>query len=61
MGMWRNSLLEGDVIVIDGNKVKKQYWENGKASKQLPSDKPIFFEQFVDEAIETKRKMNNNA
>ena len=61
MGMWRNSLLEGDVIVIDGNKVKKQYWENGKASKQLPADKPIFFEQFVDEVIETKRKKSNNA
>ena len=51
MGMWVNSSLEGDTIIIDNGIVKKQFWENGRASKNLPPDKPIFFEKLVDEIM----------
>jgi hypothetical protein len=51
MGMWVNSSLEGDTIIIDNGVVKKQFWENGRASKNLPPDKPIFFEKLVDEIM----------
>ena len=56
MGMWKNSLLEGEVIVIDGRKIKKQLWENGKASKHLQPDKPMIFEKFVEEIISIKEE-----
>jgi hypothetical protein len=52
MGMWVNSLLEGDTIIIDNGVVKKQFWENGRASKNLPMDKPIVFEKLVDEIMQ---------
>ena len=51
MGMWVNSSLEGDTIIIDNGVVKKQFWENGRAAKNLPPDKPIFFEKLVDEIM----------
>ena len=56
MGMWKNSLLEGEVIVLDGGKIKKQLWENGKASKHLQPDKPMIFEKFVEEIISIKEE-----
>ena len=59
MGMWKNSLLEGDTIIIENRRVKKQYWENGRAVKNLPQDRPIFFEKFVEEIIQYKEKMQN--
>ena len=56
MGMWHNSSLEGDTIIIEGHRVKKQYWENGRAVRNLPADKPIFFEKYVDEIIKFKEE-----
>ena len=56
MGVWRNSFLDGDIIIIERNKIKKQYWERGKASKNLPTDHPIFFEKYVDEVVEYNQK-----
>ena len=57
MGMWVNSLLEGETIIIDNGVVKKQFWENGRASKNLPSDKPIYFEKLVDEIMRHRDNM----
>ena len=54
MGLWKNSLLEGDTIIIENGRMKKQFWENGRVSKNLPLDTPIFFEKFVDEIIKYK-------
>ena len=34
--------------------MKKQFWENGRVSKNLPLDTPIIFEKFVDEIIKYK-------
>ena len=57
MGMWVNSLLEGDTIIIDNGVVKKQFWENGRASKNLPADKPIVFEKLIDEIIQYRESI----
>lgn len=57
LGIWRNSLLEGDIIIVENGKIKKQFWENGRAVRNLPPDKPIFFEKFVEEIIEYKDKV----
>lgn len=59
MGIWKNSILDGEVIVIEGGKVKKQFWENGKASRHIAPDKPIIFEQFVEEVIANKQEKDN--
>jgi hypothetical protein len=54
MGLWRNSLLEGYIIIIENGKMKKQFWENGKISKMLPLDTKIVFEKYIDEILENK-------
>jgi hypothetical protein len=56
MGMWKSNKLEGNVIIIEDGKYKKQYWENGKASKSLPFDTFIFFEKYVDKYLRKTRK-----
>ena len=60
MGMWHNSSLEGDTIIIEGHRVKKQYWENGRAVRNLPADKPIFFEKYVDDIIKFKEERDKS-
>lgn len=60
VGMWHNSSLEGDTIIIEGHRIKKQYWENGRAVRNLPTDKPIFFEKFVDEIIKFKEERDKS-
>ena len=54
--MWKDNVLYGNVIVVDGNKIKKQYWENGKLNKNLPKDTKIFFEKYAQDYIND----NNN-
>ena len=56
MVMWKNNKLDGNVIVIENGKYKKQFWENGKASKSLPIDAPIFFEKYMDKYIKKSKK-----
>lgn len=51
LGIWKNSKLEGDTIIIEGNNIKKQFWENGKNVKNLPDTHEIFFEKYVAEVI----------
>ena len=54
VGIWKNSILEGDVIIVEGNKVRKQYWENGKPLKNLSQCTQIFYEKYIDEIISHK-------
>ena len=54
IGFWQNMILEGEVIVIEGDKRKKQLWEQGKCYKNLPQDYEIVFEKYVDEIIKEK-------
>ena len=56
LGIWKNSQLEGESIIIENGKIRKQFWENGKIVKQLPVDTPIFFEKYIEEVINYKEK-----
>lgn len=59
MGNWKNSVLDGEVIIIDKDKtIKKQLWENGNASKNLPSGYNIIFEKYIDDVIDNKAKLD---
>jgi hypothetical protein len=51
MGIWINNKLEGKVIVIEGENFKKQYWENGRALRNLSYDSPIIFEKYAEKYI----------
>ena len=57
LGMWKNSQLEGETIIIESGKIRKQFWENGKIVRQLPPDTPIFFEKYVEEIKKYKEEM----
>ncbi len=54
IGVWERLTLNGEVIVIEGDKRKKQIWEQGKCYKNLPSNHKIFFEKYVDNIIKEK-------
>ena len=54
IGVWQTTLLEGEVIVIEGEKRKKQIWEKGKCYKNLPQNYKIYFEKYVDDIIKQK-------
>ena len=60
IGFWQNMLLEGEVIIVEGNKRKKQIWDEGKLCKNLQSNYYIFFEKFVDDIINEKKCFFNN-
>ena len=47
-------VLERGKAAEDRAEDVKQFWENGRVSKNLPLDTPIFFEKFVDEIIKYK-------
>lgn len=48
IGMWKESLLEGDAIIIEKGKTKKQYWSNGRAIKNHPDNYYISFEKLAN-------------
>ena len=56
MGIWNDNKLIGNVIIIENNNIKKQYWENGKALQNLSPKTSIFFEKYADKYI---KKMKN--
>ena len=64
MGNWKNNKPEGDVIIIDGDKIKRQFWENGKAVRYLEEGYKTAFEKYVDiikkESKNKKRKIHEN-
>ena len=51
MGIWKNNLLEGNVIIIEDDSIKKQYWQNGKASHILPIETQIIFQKCAEKFI----------
>ena len=51
MGTWSDNKLIGNVIIIENDNIKKQYWENGRALKNLSNDTKIFFEKYADKYI----------
>ena len=51
IGFWQNSLLEGEVIIIEGNKIKKQIWDEGRMCKNLANNYKIFFEKYINDII----------
>ena len=51
IGFWQNSLLEGEVIIGEGNKIKKQIWDEGLLVKNLPNNYQIFFEKYIADII----------
>ena len=60
IGFWQNMLLEGEVIIVEGNRRKKQIWDEGKLCKNLQSNYNIFFEKFLDDIINEKKCFINN-
>ena len=54
IGVWQNMLLEGEVIVIEGDKKRKQLWEQGKCYKNLQSNYQVYFEKYVNDIIQQK-------
>ena len=50
-GFWQNSLLEGEVIIVEGNKIKKRIWDEGLLVKNLPNNYQIFFEKYIADII----------
>ena len=54
IGIWKNTLLEGKAIVVENDKIKKQMWEEGRPSENLPNEHKIIFEKFVDDIIKEK-------
>ena len=51
IGFWQNSLLEGEVIIVEGNKIKKQIWDEGRVCKNLSNNYNIFFEKYINDII----------
>ena len=54
IGIWKNSILEGNAIIIENDKIKKQYWEDGGPVENLSNEQKIFFEKYVDDIIKEK-------
>ena len=54
IGIWKNTLLEGEAIVVENDKIKKQFWEEGRPSENLSNEHKIFFEKYVDDIIKQK-------
>ena len=54
IGFWQNMLLNGEVIIIEENKRKKQIWEEGKIRKNLPNNYQFFLEKYIDDIINEK-------
>ena len=54
VGFWQHMMLEGEVIVIEGNKRKKQIWDDGRLCKNLAINYKIFFEKYINEIINEK-------
>ena len=60
MGNWNNNKPEGDVIIYDGEKIKRQFWENGRPVRYLDEGYKTAFENFVDIIIKQHKKKNKN-
>ena len=59
IGNWKNNKPEGDVVIIDGDKIKKQFWKNGRAVKLLDNNHKTAFEKYVDMIRKERKKKKN--
>ena len=48
IGNWKNSKLDGEVILIERGTVKKSLWSDGKKTQLLPNEHKVSFEGVVD-------------
>ena len=55
IGVWFSGLLEGEAIIVEAEKIKKQYWEEGRLTQNYSSDYAIFFEKYVDQIVKDKK------
>lgn len=55
IGIWKSSLLNGEAIIIENNKVKKQLWEDGRPYETLPNEHKIVFEKYIEKFIKEKK------
>ena len=56
MGNWKRNKPEGDVIIIDGDKIKRQFWENGRPVRLLDKNYKTAFEKYADIIRKEQRK-----
>lgn len=52
VGIWNNSKLNGDIIIVDKGVIKKYRWADGKKVKILSSKYPIAFENIVSQILD---------
>jgi hypothetical protein len=48
IGMWKNSKLDGEVILVERGSIKKSLWSDGKKTQILPNDHKVSYENVVD-------------
>ena len=61
IGYWKNSKLDGEIIIIENGNIKKQYWEGGKTIRNLPNETKIYFEKYTNEILQKhKNAINTN-
>ena len=53
--MWKNNKPEGEVVIIDNGKIKKQLWEDEKPLKYL-EDGETKFEKIIEIIIKEQKK-----
>ena len=54
--MWKNNKPDGELVIIDDGKIKKQFWENGKPIKNLEEGYKTKFEKIIDKIIKEQKK-----
>ena len=59
MGNWKNNKPEGDMIIIDGDKIKRQFWENGRPIRFLEQGYKTSFEKYIDIILKEYKKNKN--
>jgi hypothetical protein len=48
IGYWKNSKLEGEVILVEKGIIRKSLWHDGKKVQYLANDHKIIFEKLVE-------------
>ena len=54
IGIWESGLLQGETIIFENGKMKKQIFDKGRPSENLPDDHKIPFERYVEKIIQEK-------
>ena len=56
---WKNNKPDGDVIIINNDYIRKQFWENGKPVRYLKEGQRTVFDKYVD-IIKREHKKKKN-